>query len=122
MLIKTEQKSPYFLYFQLVAMGDYASALRASSPLLVVVFWLYLFCNSGNHLTQRFEDVADDVYMDITWYLLPNDTQKYLPLMLAIGQKHVCLRGFTAKCTRELFAVIMKQTFSFFMVLRNFEF
>lgn len=103
-------------------MGDYASAFRASSPLAVVVFWLYLFCNSGNHLTQRFEDVADDVYMDITWYLLPNDTQKYLPLMLAIGQKQVCLRGFTAKCTRELFAVIMKKTFSFFMVLRNFEF
>lgn len=122
MFIKIEQMSPIFPYLQLVAMGDYASALRASGPLTIVVFWLHLFCNSGNHLTQRFEDVADNVYMDITWYLLPNDTQKYLPLMLALAQKHVCLRGFTVKCTRELFAVIMKKTFSFFMVLRNFEF
>ena len=89
-------------------------------PILTAVFWLYLFCYFGNHVTQRFEDVADIVYQ-LDWYMLPLDLQSNLPIFIALAQKKVVLRGLGGtQCTFEIFKQIMKNTFSYFMVLRQF--
>lgn len=48
--------------------------------------------------------MADDVLMDVNWYLMPVKMQKHVPLMIAVGQINVYLRGFAeTRCTREVF-------------------
>lgn len=64
---------------------------------------LYLFCYFGDQVTQRFEDVGDSVY-ELSWYLLPLDMQKRLPMVIALTQRRVFVRGFAdTRSTREVF-------------------
>lgn len=102
-----------------------------------------MFCHFGNKLTQRFEDVGDNAYAYVAWYMLPMDMQKSYPMILRLGQQNVYLRGFAdTRFTREVFMLvftfinglsknvyfreifqfyfqILKNTFSYFMVLRK---
>lgn len=72
-------------------------------PAMMVFFWLYLFCIFGDNITHRFLDVSDDMY-GIAWHLLPLKMRKQLPMMIALSQKEIYVRGFgRANCTRELF-------------------
>lgn len=64
---------------------------------------LYLYCHFGDQVTQRFEDIGDAVYQ-IDWYALPLDMQKNLPMVIALTQKRVFVRGFAdTRSTREVF-------------------
>lgn len=93
-----------FFVLQLIAIGDYARLVHTMNPIVFLSFWFYLFCDSGNQLMHRFENVADDVFMDVNWYLMPTQMQKCVPMMIAAGQKKVYLQGFAGtRCTREVF-------------------
>lgn len=94
------------IIFQLVSQGNY-EWIQSSSPTSVIVFWLFLFCHFGNKLTQRFEDVGDNAYAYVAWYMLPMDMQKSYPMILRLGQRNVYLRGFAGtRFTREVFMLV----------------
>lgn len=64
-------------------------------------------------MTQRFDEVADELYK-LAWYKLPLDEQKNLPMMIALSQKSVYLRGFaSAQCTHEVFMKVIINSFFF---------
>lgn len=117
---------------------------------LIDMFWTllppYFFCHIGNNVTQRFEDVGTRIY-DLSWYMLPASMRKKLPLVIAVAQKNIFIRGFgNIHFTHEVFRKVMvkfKQkkfmrmlmnsqicfsfqfintTYSFFMVLRELDF
>lgn len=95
-------KIEYF-FRKLIANGSY-EWIQTSSPTSVIVFWLFLFCHSGDKLTQRFEDVGDNAYAFVDWYMLPVNMQKSFTLIIALGQRNVFLRGFGGtRCTKEMF-------------------
>lgn len=66
-----------------------------------------MFCHFGNKLTQRFEDVGDNAYAYVAWYMLPMDMQKSYPMILRLGQRNVYLRGYgRARFSREVFMLV----------------
>lgn len=122
------------------------SFFRFLSTAVVLVSFLYLFCHFGNLVTFRFERFGISV-SQLAWYMLPLVMQKDLPIVIAISQKNVFIRAFAGThCNRDVFKEvifcliiipsifyqinnsfnthiqIMKNTFSYFMVLRKFEF
>lgn len=75
--------------------------------IVVVLCPLYFFCHIGNTVTQRFEDVGNTVYK-LSWHLLPPQVQRDLPMVIAIAQKDVFIRGFAnIHCTREVFKKVI---------------
>lgn len=73
------------------------------APAMMVIFWLYLFCHFGDAVTQRFDQLGDEMYQ-VSWYLLSLHLQNDWPMMIALGQKKVYVQGYgSAFCTRELF-------------------
>lgn len=83
--------------------GHFTSSLQTLVLILLIMVSLYLYCHFGDQVTQRFEDVGDAVYQ-IDWYALPLDMQKNLPMVIALTQKRIFVRGFAdTRSTREVF-------------------
>lgn len=75
-------------------------------PVNIVFFWLYFFCIFGDIATNCLLDVRNDMY-GIAWHLLPLNLRKQFPMMMALSQKEVYVRGFGRfNCTRELFVQV----------------
>lgn len=116
-----------------------------------MMFWsffgVFIFCEAGEMITLRFEQICDDIGQ-CDWYLYPAETQKILPIIIQCAQQPVTLRAFgKASCTRESFktvsnrlkftgSVVMLRTlmqcfcvrsqvvnsaFSYFLILREFQ-
>lgn len=78
-------------------------------PAWVDFFLLYIFCDFGTQVTQRFEDIANDVY-NLQWYLLSLDMQMNLLTMITLGQKNVYIRGSGGiRCTRDTFKQVYRE-------------
>lgn len=89
--------------FQSLASFNMMNACHILGPTTVTVFWLYVFCHFGNHLTQRFSDLGDSVYQ-LDWYMLPSDLQKDLSIFLPLAQKDIFLEGYAGvRCTCQVF-------------------
>lgn len=88
---------------QLIETTDLSGILRLLFVGSSIISWLFIFCELGNQVTQRYDVLGDSIY-DISWYMLPLNTQQYLPMVISIAQNSVYLRGFgSANCTREVF-------------------
>lgn len=84
-------------------MGDFSDNLRMTVYAILIFLKLYIFCHFGDQVTQRFEMIGDNVYQ-LAWYMLPLDVQKQLPMVIALAQKRVYVRGFAdTRSTREVF-------------------
>ena len=71
--------------------------------ILALISWLYVFCEFGHQVTQRFDDLHDTVF-GMAWYLLPLEMQKTIPMIISMAQKEVHLEAFGGvHCTREVF-------------------
>lgn len=82
---------------------DVPMILQSASLIFLIVTTLYLFCYFGGQVTQRFEDIGNVLYQ-LDWFLLPLDLQKILPIVIALTQKRVFVRGFAnTRSTREVF-------------------
>lgn len=81
--------------------------VQSAISISVLIPTLYMFCHFGSQVTHRFEDVADAIYQ-LEWYRLPLDSQKHLPMMLAMAQKKIYLRAFgrNIHCSRGVFAKV----------------
>lgn len=90
-------------------------------PANIVVFWLYFFCIFGDNATNCLLDVRHDMY-DVAWHLLPLNLKKQFPMMVALSQKEVYVRGFgRANCTRELFVQVRTIIILFLSDLKQFS-
>lgn len=72
----------------------------------VTTLALFLFCDFGNRVTQRYEDVGDKVYQ-MAWYSFPLNIQKKLKSTIAISQKNIYVRGAEFETTREMFMRVL---------------
>lgn len=80
--------------------------MQAILPFIVMSSSLYAFCDFGDRITQEFKKIEIEFYQ-LPWYLLPMDMQKKLPLMIAITQKEVVIKGFgSTSCNRESFTQV----------------
>lgn len=72
-----------------------------------VILWLYCFCDFGNNVTQRFEDITAELY-NIAWYNISLRLRKSWPFIIKVGQKPVFIRGVAGvHCTREIFMQVI---------------
>lgn len=74
---------------------------------LILAFWsfglVYIVCEFGENLTNRFEDLDEAVYQ-CDWYTYPNEIQNLLPIILLGSQEPIILSVFgKVSCTRESF-------------------
>lgn len=78
-----------------------------------------MFCELGNQVTQRYQDLAVSVY-DLDWYMLPVHLQQYFPMILCLAQKNVYLQGFgNANCTLEVFKKVFFSQLNFKVIKRR---
>lgn len=142
----------FFILVQLLTAKDYIGIVQILIPTSTNLCCLYVFCHFGNKVTQNFLNITDDIYAT-SWYEFPLEMQKNFPMIIALSQKSIYLRGFgDSRCTLEVFMKvlnskdictnfetsmslkkvwsihfhfsfqIMKAAFSYFMVLREFDF
>lgn len=82
---------------------DIAGISMSFCLIFVTLFPLYLLCDSGDKVTQRFEQLGDAVYV-LDWYKCPLDMQKDLGTVIALAQKRVFVQSFAdTRSTREVF-------------------
>lgn len=62
------------------------------STLSFVILLLFLFCHSGTQVTERFHGIGEEVY-GLTWYVLPLNLQQDIPVIIALSNKEIYLRG-----------------------------
>lgn len=75
------------------------------------VFWLYLFCHFGSHVTERFEHIGTELYQ-VNWHLLPLRIQRKFPIIISMAQQNVYLQATDGtKCTRETFKKVSMNLF-----------
>lgn len=68
---------------------------------------LYVLWDIGESVMQRYENISRSVYQ-LNWYLLPLETQRKLPTILAMAEKNIYLRGFARfHCTRAVFFQVL---------------
>ncbi|XP_055296830.1 odorant receptor 22c-like [Sitodiplosis mosellana] len=101
--------------------GNFVSIWHVGFVASPIIFWLYLFCHFGDQLTESFGNV-DNAFYQLSWYELPLDMQKCIPMAISLAQKEIYLQGFgSINCTKDTFKKIMKSTFSYTSVLRQFS-
>lgn len=91
------------IQIQLIGIGDFSGILRLLFVGSSIISWLFIFCELGNKLTQRYDEFGVSIY-SIAWYKLPLRLQQCIPMTILIAQNSIYLRGFgSAHCTREVF-------------------
>lgn len=74
---------------------------------VALLFWaffqIFLYCEFGERLMERFDEIEDEVF-NWSWYKMPLNIQKMLPIIINGIQQPVGLTGFGGiRCTREAF-------------------
>lgn len=70
--------------------------------ILALVF-VFIACELGQRFTNAFVDV-DNVLSQIRWYLLPNEMQRILPMVLIYAQEPIVVQFFgSMSCSRTQF-------------------
>lgn len=89
------------------AIGSSWSVLgRSLSTLIIALFYLFVLCDTGEELTNRFQSIGDSIY-NCSWNTFPNEFQKCVPTMLAVAQKPIYLQGMGRFCcTRRTFKLV----------------
>lgn len=67
--------------------------MEVAQPIISEMFLLsslYFFCDIGDNVMQRYENVRYSVYQ-LNWYMLPFEMQKKLPTILAMAEKNIYL-------------------------------
>lgn len=83
--------------------GDLFDLIQVFLFASTVISWLYCFCHFGNNVTQRFEEISDELY-NMAWYEMSMKMRKSWPFIIQIGQQRVFIRGVAkAHCNREIF-------------------
>lgn len=78
---------------------------------------IFIFCNCGENLTSRFNELSDAIY-ECEWHLFPNNIQRVLPIIMNSAQKAIILRGFgNVSCTREAFKEVSIHLIIFMMCI-----
>ncbi|XP_055325983.1 odorant receptor 94b-like, partial [Sitodiplosis mosellana] len=83
--------------------------------------WFFIFCDIGNGVTARYEDVSDALY-DTSITLLNLGLAKQLPLIMNNAQSPVKMRALmNVECTRETFKKLCNGSYSYFTILSQFN-
>lgn len=110
--------SNHFIFDQLFKANDIFGLLQIMVTIFITITTWYVFCHFGDRVTH-FEAISTEVYQ-LNWYMLPLDVQKHLPMVIALAQKRVYVRGFAD--TRSTQEVFMKVKWSFSKVTTTTEF
>lgn len=97
----------------------------------MMIFWaviqMYIFCELGENVTERFSQIPRAIYC-CDWYMYPMEIQRALPTVMVAAQQPVVFQGFSnLKCTREAFKKVKQISFflnyikSYVTVLRSFK-
>lgn len=104
--ISISRISLHQLYLQqLLATGLTIDHLSLITNSLGPFAFFFIICESGNYLTQEFNQIAD-AYYKTSWYMLPVDMQKIWPVAIGFGQMEIGI-GST-HCKRDLYAQVCK--------------
>ncbi|XP_055306350.1 odorant receptor 94a-like [Sitodiplosis mosellana] len=92
---------------------------------LFVIFWsvaqIYLFCDFGDNVTEKFSDINDAIY-ECNWYSFPKEVQRIWPFVMVSAQQPLIIQGFgNIPCTRQAFKSVINGGFSYFTVLRKLQ-
>lgn len=89
------------------------------------IFWsiaqIYLFCNFGENVTNRFSAINDSVY-ECSWYSFPKEVQRILPIVMVSAQQSLVIKAFgNILCTRQTFKTVNKSNtaIQFFVIKIN---
>lgn len=100
----------HFNLFQLLKNGTYSGLPQMVSTLSFVILLLFLFCYSGTQVTERFNDIGDEVYA-LEWYVLPLNLQRNIPMIMALSNQEIYLRGLGGyHYTHETFKKVNKNS------------
>lgn len=71
-------------------------------------------------VTEKFMKLGVSMY-ELNWPSYPIELSKHFPLIMAIAQQPIYLKGFAGiECTHEVFRQIKNASYKFFMALRRF--
>lgn len=88
--------------------GNLSVIGRSMSTLVITLIWLYLLCNAGEEVTNRFLEISDSIY-ECPWNNLPHKLRKYIPRIIAVAQRPVYMQGMgNIRCTRETYKTVRK--------------
>lgn len=83
--------------------GTISDILQTPQFLFWTVFTIYLICYFGEIFFGCQRDIGHETYQS-SWYLLPNEQQKMMILVISIAQNPVFLNAFgTICCTIDTF-------------------
>lgn len=80
--------------------GHWLDAFRLFVSLSLGMIYVVVLCLFGDDMTYAFDEIYHEI--DATsYYELPVEMQKYIPMMMAIGQKSMHMKGhMNLKCNR----------------------
>lgn len=67
--------------------------IRPSTLIFWSFFSIFMICDFGEKVSNRFDDIAD-VLCQLQWYELPNEVQRVLPIIMMSAQQPVIIGGF----------------------------
>lgn len=91
---------------QIIQIQNVGATMQVAVAYFSICFPLYICCDFGNRVTQGFEEVEIELNQ-LPWYLFPLDVQKNVPMMIALSQKSMLIKGFgSADCNRETYKLV----------------
>ena len=90
----------------------------------VRIFWsiaqIFLFCNFGENVTNRFSGINDTIYECTSWYSFPKEVQRILPIVMVSAQQSLVIKAFgNISCTRQTFQKVNKSNTAFQIFIQN---
>lgn len=73
----------------------------ACFPSFAPMLLIFIICNFGHYLTQRFKNVEDEFFA-IHWYMLPLTMQRNWPIVAAVAQNEIGLQVFGSRYFNRL--------------------
>lgn len=80
----------------------------ACFPSFAPMLLIFIICNFGQFLTQRFRNVEEEFYA-MKWYALPVKMQKNWPVMAAVAQIEIGLQVFGSRYFNRLLFMQVRQ-------------
>lgn len=84
---------------------------------------MYFTCELGQSVDNQFDTLSDEIY-ESDWYLLPQELQQMLVMVITSAQESVPIRSFgNIKCTRDSFKrviFIRKNLFCISFLIQNY--
>lgn len=73
---------------------------------------IFLFCEMSERVRASFEMINGAIY-EMDWTAFPMETQRMMPVILAVAQRPVQLQAFgTTACSRQTFKTVINFTSS----------